>query len=499
MIHYVLRRLLLLPITLFCIILVNFVIINLAPGDPWMASSMDKADASRKAGQEAPSQEEEQYLQFREYYGLTLPILFNTWTSLTPSYVQERLQEIATQHYLDKEAKEIPVKTLNEMKILLGDQARFIMPYLFDIALDPKKSQKERSLALRFCVRGGTRQAVLGPNLTQEQRQMNRKVAQDNLLLHTCLPLPNDSLEQIEQKAKALAAWYAANPFDNPLTLSWQERLSIFFQDTRFYRYMQRILTLDFGTLRNDANKTVISEVSKRFKYSLTLSIVPMLFTFVACQFLGFLMAIRHNRPLDLGLTFLCLVLYATPVFVVAPLLIEGIALHGHLPFSNAPIPYSGFNSPAPIFGQMTSSERLYDIITHIALPLMAIIYGSLAVQSRISRTAVLEVLRQDFVRTAKAKGLAPFTILWKHVGRNAAITIVTSIAGSLGILLAGSLIVETIFEIDGFGRFFYNAAVNRDYNVIMFSSLAGAFLSLLGYLVADITYTLLDPRVSLE
>jgi len=125
--------------------------------------------------------------------------------------------------------------------------------------------------------------------------------------------------------------------------------------------------------------------------------------------------------------------------------------------------------------------------------------YGTLAVQARISRTAVLEVLRQDYVRTAKAKGVAPWAILFKHVGRNASITIVTSIAGSLGVVLGGSLIVETLFEINGFGKFFYDAILNRDYNVIMFSALAGSFLTLLGYLVADIAYTLLDPRVTLE
>jgi peptide/nickel transport system permease protein len=125
--------------------------------------------------------------------------------------------------------------------------------------------------------------------------------------------------------------------------------------------------------------------------------------------------------------------------------------------------------------------------------------YGSLAAQSRIARTAVLEVMKQDYIRTAWAKGLPPSTILIKHVGRNAAITIVTSIAGSLGVVLGGSLIVETIFEINGFGKFFYDAIVNRDYNVVMFSALAGSFLTLLGYLVADIVYTLLDPRITLE
>jgi peptide/nickel transport system permease protein len=130
---------------------------------------------------------------------------------------------------------------------------------------------------------------------------------------------------------------------------------------------------------------------------------------------------------------------------------------------------------------------------------MIAIMYGSLASSARLSRTAILETLRQDYVRTARAKGVATSVVLLKHVGRNAAITIVTSIAGSLGIVLGGSLIVETLFEINGFGKFFYDAVVNRDYNVIMFSAIAGSFLSLVGYLFADIAYTVLDPRVTLD
>jgi len=173
--------------------------------------------------------------------------------------------------------------------------------------------------------------------------------------------------------------------------------------------------------------------------------------------------------------------------------------LHHNFPFSDTPIPISGFTSPDAIYDRETSYQRVLDIFEHIWLPLAAIMYGSLASQARLSRTAVLEVLRQDYVRTAWAKGAAPFTILYKHVGRNAAITIVTSIAGSLGIVLGGSLIVETLFGINGFGKFFYDAVINRDYNVIMFSALAGSLLTLLGYLVADIAYTLLDPRLTLE
>lgn len=210
-------------------------------------------------------------------------------------------------------------------------------------------------------------------------------------------------------------------------------------------------------------------------------------------------MAYQHNLWPDYTFSILFLILYAIPIFVAAPFLIEKVALNRTFPFTSISIPLSGFTSPDAIYAQQTSLQRLFDVLQHICLPLVAIIYGSLAAEARLSRTAILEVLRQDYVRTARAKGVPPGTVLIKHVGRNAAITIVTSLAGSLGIILGGSLIVETLFQINGFGKFFYDAILNRDYNVIMFSALAGSLLSLLGYLVADIAYTLLDPRLTLE
>ena len=210
-------------------------------------------------------------------------------------------------------------------------------------------------------------------------------------------------------------------------------------------------------------------------------------------------MAYNQKGFIDVSLNFFLLVLFAIPVFVVGPFLIEKVALNNTFPFTNIPIPISGFTSPDSIYNQMTSKQRLFDTLQHILLPLIAVFYGGFAAESRLSRTAVLEVLRQDYVRTAYAKGVPKSTVMVKHVGRNAAITIVTSIAGSLGIILGGSLIVETLFEINGFGKFFYDAIINRDYNVIMFSALASSFLALAGYLVADIAYTALDPRVTLD
>lgn len=492
---YLLRRLLLLPLTLFAILLVNFIIINMAPGDPVSVTELSKeGSATRSENQAFAFGSDDRYLQFREHYGLTLPILFNTWPWLTQNDVQNTIDRLQ----LGKTNPD-DVKDYNDLRIRFGDQSRFIMDKLLAIASNPNAPLDDRQMAIRFFVRGGTKQAILGANLSQEEKDYNRKTSQDNLFLRTLLAAPMENQSEIDAIDAKMNTWYQANKSYYHFEPSASEKISIFFFDTRFFRYFSRVLTLDFGTLRNDSNKTVIREVTKRFKYSLTLSVIPMLITFVLCQIFGFMMAYTQNRLPDLSLNVLFLILYAIPVFVVAPFLIEKVALGGHFPFTNVPIPMSGFTSPESIYKNMNTYQRLMDTLQHITLPIIAIMYGSLAASSRLSRTAVLEVLRHDYVRTAWAKGVPPFTIMTKHVGRNAAITIVTSLAGSLGILLSGSLIVETLFDINGFGKFFYDAILNRDYNVIMFSAIAGSFLTLVGYLVADITYTLLDPRVTLE
>lgn len=495
MIYYLLRRLLLLPITLFAIILVNFVIINLAPGDPsTLAQLSTTGEATRTEGSQNIAKSEYYYLQFREHYGLTLPILWNVWPNISFTQLLEGIDQLVTHRYQDGE--ELTVQDYHDLRTLWGDRARFIMPLLLKVANDSKQSFAVRQTAANLFIRGGTHQGYVGPNLSAEEKQTNKKISEDNnFLSNQRVETPQD----LSLKLANLQKWYDENVIVYNLLPNFWQKVKIFFIDTRFFQYLGKVLTLDFGTLRNDNNKTVIDEVVKRFKYSLTLSLIPLIITFVFCQLFGIMMAVYHNRLPDLVLNVCFLILYAIPIFVAAPFLIEKIALHHYVPFTNIPIPISGFTSPESIFNNMTSSQKLFDISIHIFLPIVAIIYGTLAIQSRLSRTAALEVLRQDYVRTARAKGLPQWVILLKHVGRNASITIVTSLAASLGVVLGGSLIVETLFGINGFGRFFYEAIVNRDYNVILFSAFAGSFLTLIGYLMADIAYTTLDPRVNLE
>jgi peptide/nickel transport system permease protein len=485
---YLLRRLLLLPSTLLVILLVNFVILNLAPNDPsTISSAAATAEGVREAGREGEYERDDQYLIFREHYGLTLPILFNGWSWGSRKEILRTLTLIV-ERKRPGAATEIPASSYKQMRVAFGDRARFIMPQLLDIASDDQLSDPIRQAAVRFFGRGGTRMGFVGAHLTADQRHYNRQVADNNAYLRSLL-LANGPLAAT---VGALQEWYAHNRVLYRFEPTRGEKIWNAFFETRLSLYLKRMLTLDFGTLRSDHNRGVVTEVGKRLKYSLVMTFLPMLFTFVLCQLFGSLMACKQRRWPDHTLNVTFLILYAVPVFVVAPFLIEKIAL----PYG---LPVGGFRSDDALYSQFTSWQRLCDILRHLSLPLIAVTYGTLAVESRLSRTAVLEVMRQDYVRTARAKGLPPFTVLWKHVGRNASITVVTALATSLGAILSGSLIVETIFGIDGFGRFFYEAIVNRDYNVILFSTLTGSLLALTGYLLADLAYTLLDPRVSLH
>lgn len=489
---YLLQRLLLLPVTLFAIIFINFLILNLAPLEPVTGLNRSPMDEASKSSDSQEGVYEEQYLHFREHYGLTLPILFNKWPTLSKKEIKKGLHELLN-------LKEDSFTEYRENYIHWGDRARFIMTPLLQLASDPQEPLALRRLATNLFIRGATRQGHVGPTLSESAKEENREIGTSNALVYGNKAHASDSEESLSTKVGALKAWLEAHLELYPTNYTPLEKVKIFFLETRFCRYIGKVVSLDFGTLRKDQNKLVISEVVERLKISFSLSLAPLFLSFFAALCFGMLMAFYQNRLLDITLNTFFLILFTIPVFVVAPFLIEKLALHQNLPFTHIPMPLGGFHSEEKIYSQMTSLQQLGDILLHIALPLIAILYGSLAIQSRLSRTAILHVLRQDHVKTAYAKGLPLSTILFRHVGKNAAIPLVTSLASSLGAILGGALIVETVFEINGFGRFFYDAIVNRDYNVILFSAFAGSLLTLIGYLLADITYTLLDPRVGFD
>ncbi|SPN73718.1 Dipeptide transport system permease protein dppB,nickel transporter permease NikB,nickel ABC transporter, permease subunit NikB,Binding-protein-dependent transport system inner membrane component [Chlamydia serpentis] len=490
MLKYILKRLILIPLTLFAIVSINFLILNAAPGDVLEEKAIDSLGEAGKSDKIRSYKGPDRYLQFREHYGLTLPIFFNTRPKIPHKKVRAGLEDFF--NYANN--KITGVANVSKSWVYWGDCAKFIMPVLLFEADDTSRDSKYRHLAADLFIRGGVLQGIVGPNLSLEERAKNKEIAESNAFL-----LKQLSEEDINAKVEALKSWFQDHGGTKVFCYNSKQACKIFFCETRFFRYMSRVLRLDFGTLRNDSHKTVISEVIKRLRCSLVLSILPMIVGFVLCQFFGMIMALKRNHWIDHSLNFIFLILFSIPVFVAVPWILDNFVINKTIPFTSAPMPYSGLHSPPEVFNELSTLGRLFDLLSHGFLPFCAVSYGALAAQSRLSRSIFLEVLGQDFICAAKARGVRWIDILYKHVGKNAAVSIVTSLASSLGTLLGGALVVETLFDIDGFGNFFYQAILNRDHNVVLFSVLVGSTLSLVGYLLGDICYVLLDPRVQLE
>jgi peptide/nickel transport system permease protein len=203
---------------------------------------------------------------------------------------------------------------------------------------------------------------------------------------------------------------------------------------------------------------------------------------------LGVLAAYRAHSWFDQGTTLFVFLGFAMPSFWLALLLILFFGVYLDW------LPISGLTSFG--FSQMSFWGKLQDLGAHVTLPVLVAAFGGLAGISRYMRGSMLEVIRQDYITTARAKGLPERTVIFKHALRNALLPVITILGLSVPGLIGGSVIFETIFAIPGMGQLFYGAVMARDYPLVMGELVIGAVLTLLGNLLADVSYALVDPRI---
>lgn len=222
-----------------------------------------------------------------------------------------------------------------------------------------------------------------------------------------------------------------------------------------------------------------------RFYYSARLGVQGLLLAVIIGIPLGVIAALKQNTIVDYA------ALFISTIFTVLPSFIVGLLL---LVFAVQVLNKSpGF---VEIFGRFEVSPRRWDVLRPWVLPTIALGFASMAFMTRLTRSSVLEVLGQDYVRTARAKGLSSWTVISRHVLRNSLLPVVTILGPALAGLLTGSFFTETIFSIPGMGRELVNSIGKRDYSMIMGTGLVYAFLIALGNLSVDLTYGLLDPRI---
>lgn len=256
----------------------------------------------------------------------------------------------------------------------------------------------------------------------------------------------------------------------------------------QYFDWLSRIVRLDFGISMSADARPVMDKILERLPLTVGMNVASLVLTLLIAVPVGVFSAVHRNSPADRVLTILVFVGFAMPSFWLALLMmmVFGIDL-GWLPMSG--ITSMGFES-------FSTWEKIKDVSAHLAMPVAVYTLGSLASMSRYMRACMLEVLEQDYMLTARAKGLPGSIVLWRHGLRNALLPLVTILGLSVPGLIGGSVIIESIFALPGLGQLFYAAVMARDYTLIMGNLILGAVLTLAGNMLADFCYALADPRI---
>ncbi|HVN71938.1 MAG TPA: ABC transporter permease [Desulfomonilia bacterium] len=257
---------------------------------------------------------------------------------------------------------------------------------------------------------------------------------------------------------------------------------------TQYFLWMKNLSMLDFGNSISSDARPVWDKVKERLPITIYINISSMLIIFLVAIPLGVISALRRGSALDRSITVFVFIGFSIPGFWLALICMDllGVRL-GWLPIS-------GIHSPEYV--NLSLWGKAADTTRHLFLPVFISAFGSLAGMSRYMRSSMLEIIRQDYILTARAKGLPERTVIYKHAMRNALLPVITILGLSIPGLIGGSVIFESIFAIPGLGKLFYEAIMMRDYNMIMGSLTIGAVLTLLGNLIADIAYSIADPRI---
>lgn len=488
MFSYVIKRVLIMIPTFFGVSLAIWLVMTTAPGRP-TSGQAGGGGAGADPGANMSGREGRNVSEriFREQFGLNRPRFWNGWVALEPSEVRalvKTVQEGKSKH---------TIKAIGEASERLEDYGRYgIRPLL---TLLKETEGDEQTAVLGWLRRSAFQYPPLlkeGEQRTEAQLERDRKIAFENKRLDSDELRWGDDPTS-EQRASVLAnwdAWWDEKKGTERFTYleDGGERFWLRIGDTQFGKYWANLVTFDFGESFK-SNEPVSSIIWGKMKYSLSLAVPSFLIAWILAVLLGVMGAANHNKPIDQGSAVVLFMLYSIPSFLMATVLQKWLAVDlGWFPS----LRWESVDAQS-----MNTWDQFKDVLNHLWLPLICYTYGSLAFISRQARSGMLEVMQSDFIRTAYAKGCSRQRVIWRHAVRNGMMPLITLLGTALPILLAGSVVIESIFGIPGFGKAMLDAILNKDYNLVMGVALISSVLTLVGLLIADILYALVDPRVS--
>lgn len=506
---YIIKRVLLMVPTFFIITLVIFGVLNFA--DP-------PSGAQGGEGNETAQSQEarESYRIFKEQFNFDKPIFFNTRFSLTEDEVASELRTIAdyrrpvcedTQNSdgcIGQDARP-PVADAIESEEKVEDWGNYIVPHLLEIAKTDDRMDVRLLATQRLSVNAKRRlKNEYGRNQSEKDKAFNKEAYEENRMVSSWSPKRGTT----EQELSALIAdkwdpWFEEKKgrFD----YSFGDKTWIFFTDTRFAKYWGNLARLDFGVSHVD-KRPVLTKVMEKLPYTLSINFLAIFFAYIISVPLGVWSAYRQNTPADHVVTVILFLLYSLPNFFVAVLFLQyftqGDGMLDLFPTGDFVGKFPEWYEPGRTIettDDMTALEYLLSASYHLVLPTICLTYAALASLSRYARTGLLDVIRSDYIRTARAKGLSEPMVIIKHAVRNGMIPVLTLIGLLLPALIGGSIVIEFVFNIPGLGLFIFESISARDFNSIMGVLLISTVLTLIGLLLSDISYAIVDPRISFD
>jgi peptide/nickel transport system permease protein len=481
---YIIKRLLLMIPTFAAISVLVFVVLNFAPGQP--GAQMQSGESGGTQDASTSGEQRESYRLFKEQFNLDKPVLFNTRFGLSRDDVQLALANMLN---LSGEVKPgLRIESADELE----NWGRYAVPGLIEILLDDTANIKLRAGAsqrLTFNAKIQNKK-IYAKDLSDADRAEIKRIAKANLGFSNWSFGAKDPVNDQSAVITKWGDWYGETAHN--WNFSASEKLGIFIFDTRFAKYWSNLIRLDFGVSHVD-KRPVLNKVFSKLKYSITLSFSTLIIIYSLSLPLGIWSSIKQNTLADRVVTTILFMLYSLPGFFVAVFMLNLLTRGTPVAW----FPTSGFESLDT--SQMTTLDYIKDVAWHVVLPIICMSYAALAALSRYARTGLLDVIRSDYVRTARAKGLPESVVILKHAARNGMIPILTLLASLLPQLIGGSVIIEVVFGIPGMGSYLFESISLRDYNAVMSVLLISGALTLMGMLFSDISYALVDPRITFE
>ena len=493
MLKYILKRLLIFIPTLFAISLLAFIINVSAPADPVekLSNSADNAGAANQ--QSDASKKVKQDL--RKKLGLDKPVFYLSFGSLSDC---DTLYKV-----MDKDH----IACLTELSHYYGNWDD-VSDYFHQL----QKTQLAHAEVSLENVYGNPLYASLYSK-NEINDVLTKSSFEISAMQETAIP------EVLASKTAALDKLYASYEFLAPIAVEYEvskQKYSHLLENASAWKtYVPKIIWYGLnnqyhfwlfgngedrlGFIRGDFGFSYIdsqpinTKIWSKVWISFSFSIISVLFAYLISIPLGIYSAYKKDTRFDRVSSLIVFILYSMPSFFIGVLLLYTFAN----PDMYRWFPVSGIQDPTLFDPSWSMMEKISHRLPYFILPLITYTYSSFAFLSRIMRVGVIDVFNQDYIRTARAKGLGEGKVVMKHAFRNSLLPIITVFANIFPLAIGGSVIIETIFTIPGMGFEIYNAILNSDYPMIIAVFTIIGFLTMVGYLVADILYAVVDPRIS--